>query len=420
MAERRLYGNPSEPEFPFDRVRSHLGWLPSYLKNHDETEDEENDTDHAFINTLLVFTRVRTSALLTLPSRRKRKQLKEFARRLNKTLKLVNATHHRLELVQYRNGQCFVTCRYSPRFNWKYPLREFEVGQNLDYFAPGHRTLYLHARRCYVKFLELNYLGQVYGEVILLDLLDAAKEDEWKWEELRKFTKIKERLYNDAMEKLGLEYRVKAYITWSGTQDELLEVMAQPTPPSPEWWRENWYLVNGERFPDMILSTDHHFATPTTKYTLYWPLIQLAFHFVIGYKRCEYYGGDSQPVKQYWEEMGRILPRVKLLCEDEKAFQNFEEIYSRFENDFEKLANSSEACRGAWDRQREKSRAKAQAERSRWTYHVRKRLTEWSFRLSLNWRRLKMHLFQRYKLKPRLVRKSPPYPVCGEKIAFYL
>src|ERR1700694_2223262 len=122
MAEHSLYNNNAEPRFPFDQIRAQLSWLPAYLSD----SISDRDFDEPLLNTVLVFTRARTAALLNMGNWHK---VLPLAPRLNAAEDTPPAAaHHKLELVQY-SSMFFVTCRRSPRFQWKLPMTHHDIGR---------------------------------------------------------------------------------------------------------------------------------------------------------------------------------------------------------------------------------------------------------------------------------------------------
>jgi len=159
MAEHFLYKNDAEPRFPFELVRPQLSWLPEYLDTH----CSERDLDEPLLNTVMVFGRARTSALLPMGHW---SRVYELSKRLNSAARLVGASHHVLELDKC-GGAFFVTCRRSPRYQWSRPMSHYQIGQNLDYFAPGHLMMDPDGKRsCGVRFVNkvnLRSLGSRTG-----------------------------------------------------------------------------------------------------------------------------------------------------------------------------------------------------------------------------------------------------------------
>src|SRR5436190_21009917 len=123
MAEKALYSNPNEPAFPFDQVREYLDWLPSHLSAFEPKDNSNSSTDFKFtalLDTVLVFGRARTAALLDASGVRESERL---ASRLNKVLERVGKDALRNKNSQVRRGptQYFLTCINSHRFDWSLP-----------------------------------------------------------------------------------------------------------------------------------------------------------------------------------------------------------------------------------------------------------------------------------------------------------
>lgn len=130
MAEQLIYKNDAELHFPFELVRPQLSWLPQYLDAH----STDRDLDENLLNTVMVFGRARTSALLLMVHW---PRVYELTKLLNSAARAVGASHHVLELDKC-GGSFFVTCSRSPRDQWSRPMTHYQIGQNLDYYALGH------------------------------------------------------------------------------------------------------------------------------------------------------------------------------------------------------------------------------------------------------------------------------------------
>lgn len=192
MAERELYGNDEEPGFPFDRVLLHLYWLLTALSN----ATDQNLL--ALLDTVLVFCRARTSMLWHATFL---EECHSLMLRLNAALREADASYHEMELVKRGRGIFFITCKNSPRFNWKNHLTHLQVGLNLDYSCPGHfypqRPPLPRGWNC---FLERDSPIALFKESFLLELLDTMEERQ----EMIRFNPAKEKLFNEAMQNLRL------------------------------------------------------------------------------------------------------------------------------------------------------------------------------------------------------------------------
>jgi hypothetical protein len=234
MAERELYGNDKEPGFPFDRVLPHLDWLPTALSN------AKGQTFRALLHTVLVFCRARTSMFWVTTQL---EECRSLMLRLNAALREADASYHEMELVtRGPRGNFFITCKNSPRFNWKNHLTHLEVGLNLDYSCPGH--FYPQRPRPpqgWNSFLERNSPISLFSECFLLELLDTVKERQ----EMIRFNSSKEKLFNNAMQNLRLKHRFKWYMITRAAAEDAGKVMTKEESPSAEWWDNNCIYADG-------------------------------------------------------------------------------------------------------------------------------------------------------------------------------
>jgi hypothetical protein len=213
------------------------------------------------------------------------------------------------------------------------------------------------------------------------------------------------------MERLGLAYRVKCVVMTADILEETALTMASPTPPSSRWWEDHCYFVNGTFFPDVLVDRKFNFCGYDTRFMDYWPLIQLAFHFVLGYKRYEYCETSEGVESVYCKSMASLLQELKyLLCERPTA-DDFNALLVGFERRFDSLAK----CSGSQSRLVFAERRRSNVGRSDlWGYfifHLRDKVR------ILN-RIGRMHVLERFKIKPRLVRAYVPYPSSGDELVF--
>jgi ribosomal protein L36 len=203
MAEAALYANYSEPQFPFEAAVPALQWVVPYVESL--TAKKRRQCYHAAIfqdllNILLVFTRARTSALL---STEVLEPCSKFIEKLNFTLLSLpvktGAVHHEIQLVYRRRRTVFVVCKRSPRFIWNRTLSHRDVGFNLDFCGAGHiniresvgvGTFAFHGSDQYYITHEAVYLDGVND-------LTPIKEH---------FNK-RTALFNETMNRLGMPYR---------------------------------------------------------------------------------------------------------------------------------------------------------------------------------------------------------------------
>jgi hypothetical protein len=390
MAEHALYFNTSEPQFPFDKIRAKLTWLPDYLSTHMTTYNSD-----CYLNIILVFSRARTSALLTTNDW---EEVRILTARLNAAAESVNASHHKLELLRC-GGMFFITCRRSPRFQWTLPMSHYEVGRNLDYFAPGHISRDPLEVRYAVRFIERNSLSEIASEAVLLRYLDSTSVIE----EFQRYNATREKLYNTAMEQLGLEYRVKCIIMTPDVLEDVALTMASPTPPSSHWWEDHCYIVNGFFFADVLVSTKFNFCGYQTRFVKYWPLIQLTFYFVLGYKRYEYCETSEGTESVYCKSMASLFQEIKFLCE-RPLIDDLNALLANFEERFDSLAKYSES------QSRHVNFASQRRPDVRFITHLGHKVRDMS-------RAGRVHVLERFKLKPRLVRAHVPYPSSGDELA---
>lgn len=283
MAEAALYGFNDDSTFPFQFVAEHVQWIPGYIEQltlYAKRSRLNRSTYDALINTILVFARARTSALINIngvymgePIYR---LIPKFIKQLNKILDAVpnrQGKPHLLQIYRYDRDKWFVATKNNPRFIWKRPLTHREVGLNLDLFPAGHLPFKPSSAedRMFSKYVEYSNPGahvELVVERVLLDYIPSFSTFE-------DFSLRKEKLFNNTMEQLRLPYRFK-WLLWSANKDREVNLhMNGTSPPSRSWWKENFLFVNHPN--SSISGVAHHglaFCTATCRFEQYWPFVK--------------------------------------------------------------------------------------------------------------------------------------------------
>ena len=399
MAEDVLYGNSTEPEFPFEAVANNLQWLALYLSTREKALsnfDENRDSFPALLDTVLVWCRARTAGFHTYCSYH---DCKSLAILLNATLEKAGglARYHRLELVQCSNGQFFVTCRNSPRFNWKTRLTHLEIGRNLDYSAPGHIGSPISTPRVFVQIVERDSFDVISKELTYFESLqDRAAKESWF-----KFNHTKEQLYNETMEKLGLRYRFKCVFEFPQTHDEVSSVMMQTNPPTAEWWDENCPHLStvGEMKsrPSMWL-----FCNYRTRYDEYWELLRYVYSFCLKYStNLSDHEMSTRCGFDWSSRLYRGLDDIYQKTEERMNPAEYDSLFNRTRQELESLAAAAE------DYLEWKKSHGSNPETINYGYRRRLGIMP---RLRSFGRDLYMHVFQRWKIREPLIYDGLPIP----------
>ena len=113
-------------------------------------------------------------------------------------------------------------------------------------------------------------------------------------------------------------------------------VMAAPEPPSQQWWTEYCFLLDGEMFPGVLAGPSVECFNEETNYVAHWNLIQMTFHFIIGYKVSTYSTGAEND--EYLSAIEGLLNKIKVICEQDEPENHFVIVHG-IEGDFERLAS---------------------------------------------------------------------------------
>ena len=273
MAEAALYGNPSEPTFPYEAVSKHLTWIPSYIEARTDKRGRNlrhNELYATLINIILVYARARTS---TFFGNQDVQIIRDFVKRLNKSLFLTSsefsgALHHKVEIVMRGHGGVFVTCSRSPRFIWKQHPTHREVGLNLDYAAAGHVGCPGGSGTAFRVFeISRSAHSLILGEAVLLDYTSDFTR-------IQDFNARKIHLFNFVMQVLNLPYHFDGFWSTPSTETDISSVMQADIPPSLKWWNENYVFLSNMPFAMSFCSRE-------TRYQDYWPLLKIMHEFVL-------------------------------------------------------------------------------------------------------------------------------------------
>ena len=273
MAEAALYSNLDEPPFPYELVADALSWVPTYIDAQSPKRGRslyQVRYFDALLNTVLVFARARTSALVGTADI---SGCQALAKRLNQILSSLPkeiGARHRIEIVERGRSDVWITCCHSPRFIWKRRLTHREVGLNLDFAAPGHirsrRTIPVVSSRIVEVSGPIH--TSIVSENIRLDYIDDRV-----MRSVEEFNQRKTAFFNSTMIRLKLPYRFEHFFEFAETGQHVAETMKSATPPSTEWWHRHYYFL-GDLLPYRMT-----FCSRESRIELYWPVIKQVYDF---------------------------------------------------------------------------------------------------------------------------------------------
>lgn len=231
MSSSALYGNVTAPQLGFERILPSLSWLPGEVAKYASRSTTEYIAFSTILNIVLVFAGARTAALLdNLNS-----NYSPFIQRLNDALFETGQSAFRLDVNEFYMGE-FIFRENNPRFIHSHAQRlgHREIGHNLDFFAPANIDA-ITDDKFGISIHEMQSWVQVTGEVVAKHCIQSEKH----MQRLKRFTDQKVDLFNRAFQGLNLPYRFE----WSFLAPSLDHIMTNKTPPSREWWEENWFNV---------------------------------------------------------------------------------------------------------------------------------------------------------------------------------
>jgi hypothetical protein len=230
MTERELYGNHKAPTFPFDFVRE--GGYTSNLERilHKFEHEEQSEPLSNFvtaINSVLVWVGARTASLPAW-NYCDEDGISDFIKYLNKIStefpKCLGTIPEIVILKRpqvYRSGdgieQGLVTRRNNPRvrFTTSPPVGDDEIGRELDMYPPNTDNFVRSCDCTHIAFSiwEVGSEALLYAEAWSEELLSPAQTREF----LRHCEK-RLRMWNAAMEKLGLTFRFYGTMDWNRSE----------------------------------------------------------------------------------------------------------------------------------------------------------------------------------------------------------
>jgi hypothetical protein len=309
--------------------------------------------------------------------------------------------------VPFGRFHFFVTCRNSPRFNWKTCLTHIEIGRNIDYSAPGH---YSSARdpsvpRATVYFFERTSYNLLSAEgAYYQSLEDIEEKRQWF-----NFNRAKEQLYNDTMAKLGLKYRFKCVFEFPNTSHEVHSVMIRSDPPTAELWDDNCahlFAIGELGKPRSCL----FFCNFQTRYDEYWELIRCIYSFGLKYFSLDKGKVTTHCGFDFSKKMHTVVNEVYRKTAEQMGLGEYESLLSHVRSQLQILSTAAEDYL-EWDelhRYMEGIMPVISYSRLRYYYRAIKRTV--SSRLIFLMRDLYMHFFERWKVREPLVYDGLPIP----------
>jgi hypothetical protein len=230
MVERDLYNNSKISTFPFDFVREsmHTANLERILRNFEFEEQSEPLSNFVTaINSVLVWTGARTASLPAW-NYCDEDSISDFIKYLNKTSSEVPAHNgpvpeviilHRPQVYRSGDGieQGLVTRLNNPRvrFTTDPPVGDDEIGRELDMYPPNADNFAWASDCTHTAFSiwEIGSEALLYAEAWCEDLLSPTQ-----LEEFLASCEKRIRMWNAAMEKLGLSYRFYGTMDWNRSE----------------------------------------------------------------------------------------------------------------------------------------------------------------------------------------------------------
>jgi hypothetical protein len=402
MAERVLYHNDSEPVFPYEHVLPQLSWLPSYVASYqDPAQVSWNGELVAIIDTLLVFCGARTSCLHALQFY---SVCEPLVARLNFILGSLSFEKYQLDIV--RRGSSagvrlfFVVRKRNPRFIWNRHLTHKEVGSNLDMFAAGHFERRPSGPGGVSMILEQSMILPVFNEAVLLEYLTLGVK-----ERFIEFNKKKEKLYNDTMELLGLDFRFLWLFESQELHNEVAGHMKMQEPPPREWWLGNYAFVVGYSVYDEVIWDGSAFCGWDSCYEIYWGLIQQAHDFCLKYRREEQWQSHKDE-NSFWVRSSELLDKIRVVVGRPVSPDVADAVVSNYTARLKQLADLGDNIPA-------RPQKPISSPRSLTFYRVQ--VEEYGRAI---WEAVKLHLFERYKLTPRFASATMDYPEQGDEFLF--
>jgi hypothetical protein len=401
MAEKSLYGNDNEPDFPFEAVAPFLvPWLPAFLASQpSKPSGVAHDSLTALLDVILVYARVRTAALHKMQHWNICQSLVSHLNNALEHAGPADSNHHRLELVRRNPRNFFIVCSNSPRFHWKTLLTHLEVGQNLDYSGAGHFD-HPNGPLVKVQFVERTTMRQLYAEMVLLQSLEEKDHKE----RFQKINDMKEEMYNHVMETFGLPYRFKwiQSIDEQSESESIKKTITDSTPPTPSWWERNAYKINS-------LGVQTPFCDFESKYRENWALIQYLYRFSQKNVQGKYFPlRKISKFEVFWTTIESKFEEIRQELHTEMTTEQIDTRITQLQIDFKIVEEIAELYDQSELLVQSVPKWYEVVERMKLVFVIRTTFAAWRVRLFLV--DLGMRLFQRQKLRQPLVHQLLPVP----------
>lgn len=118
--------------------------------------------------------------------------------------------------------------------------------------------------------------------------------------------------------------------------EEIAIIMADASPPTRQWWANNYSFLDGAHFPDISIDPIVDCFNLDTMYKDHWRLIQLTFHFILGYKLSKY--ASRERSDEYMQMMKELLIKVRTIC-DQAPQDDYAMVLAELQWDFELLVH---------------------------------------------------------------------------------
>ena len=203
-------------------------------------------------------------------------------------------------------------------------------------FTAGHFPRDITRPRGGSSIIERSSLYSVFDEVVLLEYLTPETR-----QQLEMFNRRKEKLYNDTMQELHLEFRFIWLFDTREACTQVAERMTLQYPPDKHWWAHNFPFVLGRGDSDHVVWDGNTFCGWNSRYELCWGLIQRAYDFCMKY-RGEKEWRAYEDGNDHWIRSSALFEEIKEAVAEVVDQEHAATITSDFTARMERLAEEAD------------------------------------------------------------------------------
>ena len=201
------------------------------------------------------------------------------------------------------------------------------------------------------------------------------------------------------MEQLGLKYRFKYQMIYPNHSQIIQSVMYCSTPPTLEWWEENFFVLNS---PDGVVIIE--WCRFESNFSDNWELVCYVYSFLLKNICLETYRMFERHANEQWERLENKLEEVHVALILPLNAEKSESLFTGLRREFSEFTVTAETLRKTSTADKKDSKPVSLYRR----LHCRVTLSiRWArFALRAFWQDVHICLFEQWKLRKPMVWKG--------------